>query len=133
MAEIHHQAWPTKTFHPMKHTPPSHLFPKNFQNSLTMCLDGEIKAGALSTRFRTVRRESLLTSAGISPESLLPMRSRMRREGSIVTQAGISSIMSFQSATTRVVRVSMPQIAGESFLVMYPERPTFSKIGSSNS
>ena len=27
MAKIHQQAWPTKTYHPMKRTPPN-LFPK---------------------------------------------------------------------------------------------------------
>ncbi|KAH1237280.1 hypothetical protein GmHk_08G022274 [Glycine max] len=74
---------------------------------------GILPLRALSARFRTVRRESFPTSAGISPESLFPMRSRMRREGSAVTQVGISPAMSFQSATTRVVRVSMPQIASE--------------------
>ncbi|KAG4946924.1 hypothetical protein JHK87_042931 [Glycine soja] len=72
---------------------------------------GILPLRALSARFKTVRHESFSTSAGISPESLLPMRFRMRREGSTVTQARISSTMSFQSATTRVVRVSTPQIA----------------------
>jgi len=79
---------------------------------------GILPLRALSARFKTVRHESLSTSAGISPESLLPMRFRMRREGSTVTQARISSTMSFQSATTRVVRVSTPQIAGENFPFM---------------
>ena len=31
MAKIHHQAWPTKTYHSMKHILP-HLFPKQFQD-----------------------------------------------------------------------------------------------------
>ena len=28
MEKIHHKAWPTKTYHPMKHTPP-HTYSQN--------------------------------------------------------------------------------------------------------
>ena len=83
-----------------------------------MIEEGIFPARVLSARLRTVRRLSLPISEGISPESLFPMRSRMRREEREVTQAGISPEMSFQSATTRVVRVSMPHIAGEILPVM---------------
>ncbi|RZB75190.1 hypothetical protein D0Y65_033884 [Glycine soja] len=63
---------------------------------------GILPLRALLASFGTVRRESLPTSARISMESLLLMRSRRRREGSAVTQVGISPAMSFQSAMMRV-------------------------------
>ncbi|KAG5026938.1 hypothetical protein JHK86_022852 [Glycine max] len=60
---------------------------------------------ALSVRFRTVRRESLPTSTGIS-------------------QAGISPTMSFHSATTRVVRVSMSKLRQQLEPVHELKRPS---------
>lgn len=51
----------------------------------------------------------------------------------MVIHDGISPEIAFQSATTSVVRRSRVQSDGESVPVMYPDRPVFSNILSSDS
>ncbi|KAK3022619.1 hypothetical protein RJ639_045770, partial [Escallonia herrerae] len=87
----------------------------------------------LSAMFNTVSRLSLPISIGISPESLFPIKSRMRRNGSDEMQEGMVPVMPFQSAIVMLESRSSLHIAGEIEPVMNPVRCAFSKIGSSDS
>ncbi|CBI16415.3 unnamed protein product, partial [Vitis vinifera] len=75
--------------------------------------DGIVAEMRLSATFSTVSLWSLPMPAGIGPESLFPIRSKIRRNGSDVMQVGISPEMPFQSAIMMLESRLSLQIAGE--------------------
>ena len=72
----------------------------------------------LSATFNTVNLWSLPMPAGIGPESLFPIRSKIRRNGSDVMQLGISPEMPFQSAMMMLESRRSLQISDEIVPVM---------------
>jgi hypothetical protein len=83
--------------------------------------------------FKTVIRSNRPISAGISPEIRFPIKSRILKNGKDVMQAGIGPEIPFQSEIVRLESLSSLQIEGEIEPVMYPDRPAFWKMGSSDS
>lgn len=87
----------------------------------------------LSARFNTVSLCRFPIPEGIVPEILFPTRSKILKELKVVTQSGMEPETPFQSAIMRLVSLSSWQILGFMEPVMYPDRPAFSKMGSSDS
>ena len=101
-------------------SPEIRLFPRSRYIKLDILVSdaGIVPEMRLSATFNTVNLWSLPMLAGIGPESLFPIRSKIRRNGSDVMQLGISPEMPFQSAMVMLESRQSLQISCEIVPVM---------------
>ena len=85
---------------------------------ILVCDAGIVPEMRLSAMFNIVNLWSLPMPARIGPESLFPIRSKIRRNGGDVMQLGISPEMPFQSVMMMLESRRSLQISGEIVPVM---------------